>query len=345
MSQIPPRQLDKQVIKISPMLPITVLLMVSAQGYKFIHKYSLQGTSPSAFSQTCSHLSGRYFADWEPLDAVTCNLVQFWLAAVHDPATRIVLFEFLGLIATVVVVGLISMNRSSAGFVVKWGTTSFWLISQVLGAAVIFPIYFSLIVYKSSSSARASFMPSGSARAILPALILGYLIPSAALMSPGFFPDKMVFEWVVAAWQLFPIAVSVVAIVLGLGFNGVGGSMTTSDAMISTTLIIGSMDTVVLMSFLLHIYALYSVYVQNITYLDFVPGLDMNSPIEAARTLLSFDFTCCLVAVWTLIFYDTSRFAGVGKTSILSAVMIATFGTVVIGPGGAAAVSRAYHYD
>lgn len=206
-------------------------------------------------------------------------------------------------------------------------------------SAVVLPIYYILIVWKSSSSARASFMPSGSARALLPAVLFGFLIPSIFLLAPEFFQNQAFLEWGIAVWQLFPILVSFVATTLGFCFSGSDSrSITTTEAVISTTFIVSSLDTTILISFVLHLYAIYSIYNQGLTISTFLPNSDFGTAEDAFYAFFAIDLLGCLISTWTLIFYDTSRYAGVGKTSVLSAALIAVFGTLLFGPGGAAAV-------
>lgn len=339
-----PRLSSKSVTKISPLLPIAILLVTSAQAYKVLHKFILATPQASKIDEICAKIPGRYFGslgmvDLRPLDGLTCALVQIFSVVIYHPASRIVLLEFMGLIAVVAIIGLISSSRSSAGTLVKWGTTTAFMIMQVIGGAVVLPIYYILIVWKSSSSARASFMPSGSARALLPAVLFGFLIPSIFLLAPEFFQNQAFLEWGIAVWQLFPILVSFVATTLGFCFSGSDSrSITTTEAVISTTFIVSSLDTTILISFVLHLYAIYSIYNQGLTISTFLPNSDFGTAEDAFYAFFAIDLLGCLISTWTLIFYDTSRYAGVGKTSVLSAALIAVFGTLLFGPGGAAAV-------
>lgn len=347
----------REVTHINPLMPISVLILTAAQAYKVLfkiclgHEYGLR-----ALSQACALQSSRYVSD-ETSNRGICIYVEVFKTAIENPITRILLVEFAGLVAVVTLIGFISANRSSAGSPVRWGTTAFLMLMQAIGGAIALPIYYSLIIYNSSSSARASFIPSGFARALLPALVCGYVLPTVAIVAPEIFPTIDIWEWVIVYWQIFPVLVSSINMVLGFCFTGVRGSKTTSDAMISTTFIIGTMDTVILGSFLMHLYALSAVYNQGLGPSDFIPDIKMQTTSQIVHAFFSFDFLGFLVSTWTLIFYDTSRFAGVGKTSVMydaasssfytksltdcsSAFLLAIFGTVLLGPGGAAAVRR-----
>lgn len=307
----------KEVTQINPLMPISVLVLTAAQAYKILHKYCLASESGlKTLHELCALQDRRYVSD-VTLNRGICLLVEFFKAAIEDPISHVLLVEFASVVAVATLIGLISANRSSAGTTVRWGTTAFLMFMQVVGGAIALPIYFALIVYHSSSSARASFIPSGIARALLPALVCGFVLPSVALVAPGIFPSRSVWELALAIWQLFPILVSVINMVLGFCFTGVRGSKTTSDAMISTTFIVGTMDTVILGSFLMHVYALYSVYTHGFMPMDFLPAIKMETLTQVVHAFFTFDFLGFLISIWTLIFYDTSRFAGVGKTSVL----------------------------
>ncbi|CCG84143.1 protein of unknown function [Taphrina deformans PYCC 5710] len=327
----------KEVAKISPLLPIAVLLITSAQAYKVLHKHCLANPNGlQALSQLCAVQPGHYFAN-QDADRATCLLVESFKVAINDAATYTLLLEFCPLVALMMLVGIISANRSSAGVAVRWGTTATYLAMQIVTAAVTLPLYFSLIVWNSSSSARASFVPSGVSRALLPALACGYGVPVLAMMAPSALTDSAAWEWAIASWQIFPIFVSVIGVVLAFCFTGVTGGQTTSDAMMSTTFIVCTMDTVILGSVAVHAYALYFAHTSDLVLSSLIPSIELSSLTQVMHALFTFDFLGCMIAIWTLIFYDTTRFAGVGKTSLLSASFLAIFGTIFLGPGGAAA--------
>lgn len=328
----------KQVNPISPLLPISVLLVSAAQSFNLLHKHCLRSPFIEAWAQTCESSPRQYITHpaFGTLDTITCVLVEFFSAAVNDVATNVLAVEFLCLFGTMLLIGYISANRSSAGKAVRWGTTAAFMLAQLLGAAVVYPVYVSMIVYKGSTSARASFVPSAWARTLLPAVFVSFIVPSLVLVFPKLLSTDQT-NMVIAVWQLFPIAFTVVSSVLALCLTGSGHSLSTSDMMVSTALIISSMDFMVLISFLAHLYAVYLTYANSLAPASFVPDSALSSPLAVTKAFFTFDFVGCMVATWTLIFYDTSRFASVGRTSLLSAAFIALFGTLLLGPGGSAA--------
>ena len=328
----------KQVNPISPLLPISVLIVTSAQAYNIMHRHCLSSPHVQTWIAQCEANPGQFlsYKSLRTLDTVTCVLVKFFAAAWDDSASKALCSEFMALFGIVTLIMMISSNRSSAGSFVRWGSTIVFLLMQILGAGVVLPVYLSVIVYNGSRSARASFIPSGWARALLPTLIVAYLLPSMSMMIPSLFTARQQ-EIGIALWQPFPVYVSAIAAVLALLFTGSGTAMSTSDAMVSTTLIVSSMDFMVLVSVLCHIYAISIVYTAGTPLSAFIPLSNLPTPASVSHGFLTFDMLAVLVSLWTLIFYDTTRFAGVGKTSIISAALIAVVGTVVLGPGGAAA--------
>jgi hypothetical protein len=94
-------------------------------------------------------------------------------------------------------------------------TAFFALFYQTVGGAIIIPLYY--LAYVFSSSADSYFdsgrqVPLGYARALLPAIVLGYLIPTVALYIP--WGDIHTTQGLTALWQVSPAIPNILLLVL-----------------------------------------------------------------------------------------------------------------------------------
>ncbi|ORY78507.1 hypothetical protein BCR37DRAFT_394459 [Protomyces lactucae-debilis] len=328
--------MSKQVSRISPYFPIAVLLAIQAfDNYHLLHVV-LGHPLASTVEQGCPARTGA-FALIPPLNKICCILSNAFEIAMGDPVCRVVLAEFSVLIAAVAVISHIAANRASASWPVKYGATIVLVLGQLLGVANIMPIFYALIIWRSSASARASFLPSGVSRALLPAIVVGYFFLTAPMLVPDMF-TKGTLRMTMELWQPFPIYLAALMAVLGSYFYAISNrQLTASDAVISTSFLVSTTDFLVLCSLLTHGLAIYFFVTLRPALKDFIPNLDMRTATDVYRTFFLFDFIGCLTATWTLIFYDTTRFAGLGRASPLAAVVVAIVGTLILGPGGAVA--------
>lgn len=80
------------------------------------------------------------------------------------------------------------------------------MIYQLFGLGRIAPVYNALsIVLQTAGSNVGQTIPQHAAKALLPGIIGGYLLPSALLFYP--FKDKTTWQGAVALWQPFPVYV------------------------------------------------------------------------------------------------------------------------------------------
>ncbi|KAI0853236.1 hypothetical protein F5Y00DRAFT_225822 [Daldinia vernicosa] len=133
------------------------------------------------------------------------------------------LFEW---VAVVCVWGVEASRRRNAWTAVSFiGITSF--LYQVLGAAVIAPLYYLAYVVTSRRDGyyfQGRELSAGHAASLLPAIIIGYLIPTVAMYH--LWTDVKTVQYLTAFWQPAPIY----AIVLVPIFSFLGSSSPTSVA-------------------------------------------------------------------------------------------------------------------
>lgn len=93
----------------------------------------------------------------------------------------------------------------------------FAFLYQTVGGAVIFPLFYVAYLYSSSSDgyfASGREIPLSYATALLPAGLLGYLVPTIAMYVPGL--DATTRQNVVAFWQFSPIVANLLVVAFGL---------------------------------------------------------------------------------------------------------------------------------
>ncbi|BFZ56061.1 hypothetical protein PYCC9005_003103 [Savitreella phatthalungensis] len=336
MSNLPP-----QVTRTNPLLPIGVLVGLAAS-FQQLGQHVLFGNKVIAkLEQAC--VNPKYIGKYIPLEwgdygravnKVCCIAPKFFQPALESSVQTPFLSEFVPLFGLLAVIVHIAANRSSAGFLVRWSPTFFLLLAQFLGAGFAAPVALSLVVFYGSRSARASFIPSGIARSLLPALTLGYLIPSVIVLAKGLVDDA-VLDWGIILWQPFPLYMAIIIIFLSNFFHS--PARNTSDAMVSTTFIVSTTDAVVLVSFLMHLRAIYLAYTNGLDLASYLPNLKTTDIPANVHTFLFFDFLSTIGSLWTLVIYDTTRFANLGTFSVSKCLAILLLGTVVIGPAGATA--------
>jgi hypothetical protein len=96
--------------------------------------------------------------------------------------------------------------------------TLFSFIYQFVGAAVIAPLYYALYVFTSASDAyhfQGREVPLGYVRSLLPAMVLGYLVPTLAMYYAPWSDIKTV-QYLTALWQPFPIFVGILLFIFSL---------------------------------------------------------------------------------------------------------------------------------
>lgn len=85
------------------------------------------------------------------------------------------------------------------------------IVYQLVGGAVICPLYFIAYIWASAGKsyfAEGREIPLSYAKALLPALLLGYLVPTIAMYIP--FSDILMTQYMIVVWQFAPVYVNVI---------------------------------------------------------------------------------------------------------------------------------------
>ena len=110
-------------------------------------------------------------------------------------------------------------------------STSLWaMLYQTAIGAVILPLYHLVFLYHTAKTdyytSKALQLPLSYARGLIPALVLGYLMPTMALYAPFQNPDLAPQQVLAAFWQITPLLVN---ILLGLFSRTLGTPHSSSD--------------------------------------------------------------------------------------------------------------------
>lgn len=118
--------------------------------------------------------------------------------------------------------------RTKNGWAVITFTSLWALFYQTVGGAVIIPLYYLCYTWMSARPeywAAGRELPLAKARTLLPAVVLGYLVPTLATWLPLDLFDLETRQGMVALWQISPLIVNV----LWLLFSSIYGAMQTDE--------------------------------------------------------------------------------------------------------------------
>ncbi|OAX79561.1 hypothetical protein ACJ72_06119 [Emergomyces africanus] len=228
--------------------------------------------------------------------------------------------------------------------------TSFWAIYQVLGIAVVGPIYYAAYVLSSSNMKYwwpvFRQVPTSYAKTLLPALLLGYLLPTILLFQE--YPNHRLAEAMIIIWLPAPIYVNILLKLFSTIYAKVYPDSPRTPPASKPMPDIPSLKVVYVSSFsvaaLIHIFTLSVVLsprypdlsLAKIFVPHFISGyLQFSSESEGIRALWLANFwvfwiatmVWCVLAVW-----DMNRI-GRARVSLRVAVVIIVLGVVALGPG------------
>lgn len=176
-------------------------------------------------------------------------------------------------------------------------------------------------------------MPAPRARAILPAIVLGYLIPTLACWLPLDYFDIETTQALTAFWQITPLVFSVLWFLFSYTV-----SSAPSKSQQSTLAPLYAVTFVV--SLASHVATIYLCTVSSDLSLTFrfvfYPSLPATpSMAEALHFIFQIDFWIIMLATLLWVFQGQLEAISLGRTSLtpVSALVITTFGALVLSPG------------
>lgn len=177
----------------------------------------------------------RVYTGLRPLDAILQTMVTFFLPVLASSRPEHVLqtLYFLATMAPLIAIFTVEGFRSRN----KWtllATPSVWaVLYQLRGIGLIAPLYMAVSTYVSSGivyfSPSTRNLSASTARAILPALVLGYVVPTMLMFFP--LADALhTRQLFIALWQPAPVYVTILTRVFSRVCKSVGsGSVAKTD--------------------------------------------------------------------------------------------------------------------
>lgn len=222
----------------------------------------------------------------------------------------------------------------------RWLTptsNSIWpLFYQTVGGAIVIPLWYlsyTWIAARTDYWTSSSEMPASKARTLLPALVLGYVLPTIACWLPVDYFDMDTIQALVAFWQVSPM----VANLLWWLFSSMSSNTTTKSQQYT----LGPLHMVtILVSFISHLSTLYLCTTSADPTLSlrfvFYPSLPEHASMpEAVHFIFQIDFwiICLATLVWAL--QGQLELISLRRTSITIpiAFSLTALGALLFGPG------------
>jgi hypothetical protein len=241
------------------------------------------------------------------------------------------------------IIGVYSVEAGRRANVDKWihSTTIWALFYQTVGGAIIIPLY--CLAYLRDSGKNEYFSPASRriplpyAKALLPAMLIGYLIPTLAI----FYPLSLyTTQGLVALWQPTPLYINILTFVFSKFFSSEG-----NDTYYLRKLYILFM----LVSALSHIAVLYSVTTSNLTLTNIFiprPGMKRSDIATELHHIFQIDFWIIFAASLAWAYGHVCDMKALGfPVSRLRGVLTILFWTCVAGPAAAVAAVWLWRED
>lgn len=239
--------------------------------------------------------------------------------------------------------GLLS-RRNEPLLTVRLSPSIWSLLYQTVGGAIILPIWFLLFLRHSAQTSKYESssvrIPVGYAKALLPAHLLGYFLPTLIMFLPFNDPDLSLRQAFIANWQPCPLYVSLLLIVIAQLY-GSAGKITESSvsdlghvkSMYACSLVVSAFS---------HIFLLYGWTQSRWSLVDvFVPRMiSVNRSVsELLYYIFQLDFVFIFAAAILAAYVSIIDLGELGRSDVSSlvAVMSLVLGNVLIGPGATVA--------
>ncbi|KAL4890998.1 hypothetical protein BDV59DRAFT_209334 [Aspergillus ambiguus] len=290
----------------------------------------------------------------QPLDYLIGVLVTCFLPSISgsDPIARLQMLSFLMDLGPLYGIWLLESYRRTHNWTGVLLPTLMGIGFQLKGIGKIAPIYFLLDYLRSplrkTLVANRASVRLSAVKTLLPALVLGYYVPSWACFVAPTLSDKQLSNIV---WQFFPLLVPAAHIPL-LAFARIVSNSTSATKKrrpdmpyIRWTIVL--LTTISGVAFL---YARLSA-PSNASLSDiFLPSVDYSAPVysfaEAINRFLQYDelFAMASALTWALLSFRDLQVYGFG-ISLLKVASVLAATTVALGPGAAFAVGWAWREE
>ncbi|GME48263.1 FAD binding domain containing protein [Neofusicoccum parvum] len=262
-----------------------------------------------------------------------------------DASLRVLVIYFLSALLPITTVWIVEAHRhGNKRTPIAW--PSIWTAAyQLRGIGLIAPIYYFISVFTSSHRAYEHLsgrpVPESVAKAVLPAVILGYAIPTALMFLP--YCSPAITQNMIAVWQPAPVIACTLTWILSKLFGGSrsplamyekrdGGHLRT--AYLTTSVIAG----------IVHVAAVFYVAVvpevsvgRVLTIVRFAAPISSHADFNIAMSnFWRYDMLLCFLSVFIWLLYSIfsmRRRGYVTNGQAGKAVAAVLFGQFVIGPG------------
>ncbi|KAK2785003.1 hypothetical protein FQN53_008054 [Emmonsiellopsis sp. PD_33] len=219
--------------------------------------------------------------------------------------------------------------------------TSCWALYQGLSIALLGPLYYAAYIFASRNEnywwPLSRRVPICSAKALLPSLVLGYLIPTLLLFIP--YSNPRTGAIIVLFWQFSPIYVNILLFI----FSEINATLSPDDDHKTPTAAkplpdIPHLKRVYMFSFILatatHIFTLLRPISLAAIFIPYAGHSQHLSFAEGIRSIWIVDFWVYFVAtlVWAVVAVWDMKRVGRAGTDLGKAVVVIVLGAVVVGP-------------
>jgi len=255
------------------------------------------------------------------------------------------MMRFITDINAVNAIWLIESCRRANFFTLTTVPIFFMIYFQLVGIGVVAPLFYFLhYIFTPASKFYAAdnrLVRTSYAKTVIPALVLGYLIPLWAMYSPTFsLSTRQAWNFV---WQFFPILI--------VGFHGLFARMvkdtTEFDRYQNVTADLPYLRLAYIFSAVVsagmywYAYAVTPIPLLDLFFKDIADsGREWSSLTEALGIMLKLDDVFCFAssAVWTLLCFRDLKSDGRLKTGWIKVLGTMVLSTVAVGPGASFAL-------
>lgn len=186
------------------------------------------GSTPHVYTQESSNAEHpsyptagdqllRTFTGVEAIDHMLTVMNCFFGPVLRSHELGVLTLHFAGGLAVVLGLMNVEAERNWTGWKKVFKFPTLWALAfQALSFGFTFPIYATLYLLASLTGPIPSIPVTATPRikTLIPSLALGYIGPTAAIALTHFFGDSVTNQQVVAAWQIFPVYIALLQLIL-----------------------------------------------------------------------------------------------------------------------------------
>lgn len=220
---------------------------------------------------------------------------------------------------------LVSLKKNGANI-----CTSLWAsLYQTVGGAVIVPLYFLVHSYNFGKPDGARLVPLSWAKTLLPAIGLGYLLPTALMFYPFGNIDYTMLA--TAFWQPAPVLVNIIWVILKQMSSSTGTARPHIRATLAVT------GTVAAAAHIGTLYGIFSPSYPSITPSSIFVPLEARATSfeEAAHFIFQIDYLLIFIAstIWCLQSRAEDRVKGGKRGTRVADLVLLVVSVGLVGPG------------